>query len=125
MAYRRGDGECASRRTSGHGAGADARSSGGAVGARPLRRHHRDYRGALASGGTMNLQKLMKQAQEMQNRLQGELETLEVEAAVGGGMVAVTMNGHKQLIKVKIDREVLDPDDPEMLQDLVVAAVNE
>ena len=73
----------------------------------------------------MNLQKLMKQAQEMQNRLQGELETLEVEAAVGGGMVAVTMNGHKQLLKVKIEREVLDPDDPEMLQDLVLAAVNE
>jgi DNA-binding YbaB/EbfC family protein len=73
----------------------------------------------------MNLQKLMKQAQEMQNRLQGELETLEVEAAVGGGMVAVTMNGHKQLLKVKIERDVLDPDDPEMLQDLVVAAVNE
>ena len=67
----------------------------------------------------MNLQKLMKQAQEMQNRLQGELETLEVEAAVGGGMVAVTMNGHKQLLKVKIERDVLDPDDPEMLQDLV------
>ena len=44
----------------------------------------------LASGGAMNLQKLMKQAQEMQDRLQGELETLEVEAAVGGGMVAVT-----------------------------------
>jgi DNA-binding YbaB/EbfC family protein len=73
----------------------------------------------------MNLQKLMKQAQEMQTRLQGELETLEVEAAVGGGMVSVTMNGHKQLLTVKIDREVLDPDDPEMVQDLVVAAVNE
>ena len=73
----------------------------------------------------MNLQKLMKQAQEMQTRLQGELETLEVEAAVGGGMVTVTMNGHKQLLTVKIDREVLDPDDPEMVQDLVVAAVNE
>jgi len=73
----------------------------------------------------MNIQKLMKQAQEMQARLQGELETLEVEAAVGGGMVTVTMNGHKQLLRVRIDREVLDPDDPEMLQDLVVAAVNE
>jgi hypothetical protein len=73
----------------------------------------------------MNLQKLMKQAQEMQTRLQGELETLEVGAAVGGGMVSVTMNGHKQLLTVKIDREVLDPDDPEMVQDLVVAAVNE
>jgi hypothetical protein len=73
----------------------------------------------------MNLQKLMKQAQEMQTRLQGELETLEVEAAVGGGMVTVTMNGHKHLLTVKIDREVLDPDDPDMVQDLVVAAVNE
>ena len=73
----------------------------------------------------MNIQKLMKQAQEMQARLQGELETLEVEAAVGGGMVAVTMNGHKQLLRVTIDKEVLDPDDPEMIQDLVVAAVNE
>ena len=73
----------------------------------------------------MNIQKLMKQAQEMQARLQGELETLEVEAAVGGGMVTVTMNGHKQLLRVRIDREVLDPDDPEMVQDLVVAAVNE
>jgi DNA-binding YbaB/EbfC family protein len=73
----------------------------------------------------MNLQKLMRQAQEMQNRLQGELETLEVEAAVGGGMVSVTMNGHKQLLRVKIEKDVLDPDDPEMLQDLVLAAVNE
>jgi DNA-binding YbaB/EbfC family protein len=73
----------------------------------------------------MNIQKLMRQAQEMQAKLQGELETLEVEAAVGGGMVAVTMNGHKQLLTVRIDKEVLDPDDPEMVQDLVVAAVNE
>ena len=73
----------------------------------------------------MNIQKLMRQAQQMQEKMQRELGELSVEAAVGGGMVAVTMNGHKQLMKVKIDREVLDPDDPEMLQDLVVAAVNE
>ncbi len=125
MAHRRGDGDGARCRARGRAAGADDRPSGGAIRARPLRRHHRDHRGESSSGGAMNLQKLMKQAQEMQNRLQGELETLEVEAAVGGGMVAVTMNGHKQLMKVKIDREVLDPDDPEMLQDLVVAAVNE
>ncbi len=73
----------------------------------------------------MNLQKMMKQAQEMQTRLQEELGTLEVEAQVGGGMVVVKMSGHKQLLSVRIDPEVLDPEDPEMLQDLVLAAVNQ
>ena len=73
----------------------------------------------------MNLQKMMKQAQEMQTRLQQELGALEVEAQVGGGMVAVKMSGHKQLLSVRIDPEVLDPDDPEMLQDLLLAAVNQ
>ena len=73
----------------------------------------------------MNIQKLMKQAQQMQEKMQRELATLEVEAAAGGGMVSVRMNGHKQLLAVKIDPEVLDPEDPDMLQDLVVAAVNE
>jgi hypothetical protein len=73
----------------------------------------------------VNLQKMMKQAQEMQSRLQQELGTLEVEAQVGGGMVAVKMSGHKQLLSVRIDPEVLDPEDPEMLQDLLLAAVNQ
>ena len=73
----------------------------------------------------MNLQKMMKQAQEMQSRLQEELGAMEVEAKVGGGMVAVKMSGHKQLLAVEIDPEVLDPTDPEMLQDLILAAVNE
>ncbi len=73
----------------------------------------------------MNLQTMMKQAQEMQSRLQEELGTLEVEAQVGGGMVSIKMSGHKQLTAVKIDPEVLDPEDPEMVQDLVLAAVNE
>lgn len=73
----------------------------------------------------MNIQKLMKQAQQMQERMQRELATLEVEAAAGGGMVTARMNGHKQLLAVTIDPEVMDPDDPDMLQDLVVAAVNE
>ena len=73
----------------------------------------------------MNIQKLMKQAQQMQSRLQSEMEELEVEASVGGGMVAVTMSGHKHLKSVRIEKEVLDPDDPDMLQDLIVAAVNE
>ena len=73
----------------------------------------------------MNIQKMMKQAAQMQEKIQRELAALEVEATAGGGMVAVRMNGHKQLLAVTIDREVLDPADPEMLQDLVVAAVNE
>jgi nucleoid-associated protein EbfC len=73
----------------------------------------------------MNIQKMMKQAQQMQARIQQELATLEVEASTGGGMVAVRMNGHKQLLAVTIDKEVLDPADPEMLQDLILAAVNE
>ncbi len=73
----------------------------------------------------MNIQKMMKQAQEMQSRMQKELESLEVEAQVGGGMVVVTMSGHKQLLSVRIDAEVMDPEDPEMLQDLVLSAVNE
>ena len=73
----------------------------------------------------MNIQKMMKQAQEMQSRLQEELEQLEVEAQVGGGMVTVKMSGHKQLRDIRIEPEVLDPADPEMLQDLILAAVTE
>jgi len=73
----------------------------------------------------MNIQKMMKQAAQMQERLQRELAELAVEAAAGGGMVTVRMNGHKQLLAVTIEREVLDPADPEMLQDLIVAAFNE
>ena len=73
----------------------------------------------------MNIQKLMKQAQQMQARIQQELAALEVEAAAGGGMVSVRMDGHKRVLAVTIDSEVMDPSDPGMLQDLVVAAVNE
>lgn len=72
-----------------------------------------------------NIRQLMKQAQQMQERLQRELAELVVEASVGGGMVTVSMSGHKQLVKVQIDPEVLDPKDASMLEDLIVAAVNE
>jgi hypothetical protein len=67
----------------------------------------------------------MQQARRMQERMQRELSELEVESSVGGGMVTVKMNGSKQLLAVSIDPEVLDPEDPAMVQDLVVAAVNE
>ena len=73
----------------------------------------------------MNLQKLMQQAQQMQAKLQKEMQEMIVEAAVGGGMVTVRMSGTKQLVAIEIDPEVMDPDDPSMLQDLVLAAVNE
>lgn len=73
----------------------------------------------------MNIQKLMKQAQQMQEKLLREQSELVTEAAVGGGMVTVRMNGHKQLLNIDIDQEVVDPEDTAMLSDLVVAAVNE
>ena len=73
----------------------------------------------------MNIQQMMKQAQEMQERLQRELAATEVEATAGGGMVTVVMNGQKQIRRVAIDPEVVNADDVEMLQDLIVAAIND
>lgn len=73
----------------------------------------------------MNIQKLMRQAQEMQERMQRDLAEAEFTASVGGGMVEVRMNGEKEILAVRIDAEVLDPEDPGMVQDLVLAAVNE
>jgi DNA-binding YbaB/EbfC family protein len=73
----------------------------------------------------MNIQKLMKQAQQMQDKMQRELAELEIETSVGGGMLTLRMNGHKELLAVIIDPEVVDPEDPGMLQDLIVAAVND
>ena len=73
----------------------------------------------------MNIQKLMRQAQEMQERMRRDLAEAEFTASVGGGMVEVRMNGEKEILAVRIDAEVLDPEDPGMVQDLVLAAVNE
>jgi DNA-binding YbaB/EbfC family protein len=73
----------------------------------------------------MNVQKLLRQAQEMQQKMEKEQAELQVEAAVGGGMVRVTMDGHKNLIAVKIDPEVVDPEDVGLLEDLLVTAFNE
>jgi nucleoid-associated protein EbfC len=71
------------------------------------------------------IQQMMKQAQQMQERLQQEMAQLRIEATAGGGMVTVTVNGAKQLERVKIDPEVVSKEDVEMLQDLIVAAVND
>jgi len=73
----------------------------------------------------MNIQQMMKQAQQMQDRLQKQMADLRVEASAGGGMVTVIVNGAKQLQSIKIDPEVVSKDDVEMLQDLIVAAVND
>ena len=73
----------------------------------------------------MNMNKLLKQAQQMQEKLQRELGETFVEASVGGGMVTVKMDGHKHLVAIDIEPDAIDPDDPSMLEDLVVAAVNE
>ncbi len=72
-----------------------------------------------------NLQKMLKQAKEMQDRLQKELAELRIEGTSGGGMVTVTLDGQKNLIGVRLDPEVVSRDDIDMLQDLVVAAFND
>src|ERR1041385_7649466 len=73
----------------------------------------------------MNIQQMMKQAQQMQERLQKQMAELKVEATAGGGMVTVTMNGAKQILSLKIDPEAVSKDDVEMLQDLILAAIND
>jgi nucleoid-associated protein EbfC len=72
-----------------------------------------------------NPQKMMKQLQQAQERLQREIAALEVEASSGGGMVRVVMDGSKNVKSLAIDKEVVNKDDVEMLQDLITAAVNE
>jgi DNA-binding YbaB/EbfC family protein len=85
-------------------------------------------RGGFPGGGMGNMNNLMKQAQKMQRQMeqaQAALETEEVTAAAGGGAVEVTVSGKKEVTKVHIDPEVVDPDDVEMLEDLIMAATNE
>ncbi len=74
---------------------------------------------------TKNIQQLMKQAQKMQEKLESQMGDLRIEATSGGGMVRVGMDGKKQLLSISIEPESVDPDDVEMLQDLILAAVNE
>ncbi len=86
-------------------------------------------RGGFPGGGIPgNMNNLMKQAQRMQRQMeesQKELESKEFSAAVGGGAVEVTVTGSKEVTKVKLNPEAVDPDDVEMLEDLIMAAVNE
>ena len=73
----------------------------------------------------MNIQQMMKQAQQMQERMQKQMEEMRIEASSGGGMVTVVMNGSKQVLSLKIDPEAVSKDDVEMLQDLILAALND
>lgn len=85
----------------------------------------------MAKGGFKgmgNMGGMMKQVQQMQKKMekmQAELEEKEVEASAGGGAVTVKVNGKKEVLEINIDEEVVDPDDVEMLQDLILAATNE
>ena len=88
------------------------------------------YKGFQGSGmnTNKNMNSVMKQAQKMQEemeRVQAELEDKTVEATAGGGVIEVVANGKKELVSIKIKPEAVDPDDVEMLQDTIIAAVNE
>ncbi len=85
------------------------------------------YNGKMG-GGAGGMQNLMKQAQQMQQKLieaQQQLEDLQVTGSASGGMVSVTCNGKKEILAVSIKPEAVDPDDVEMLEDLVLAAIND
>jgi DNA-binding YbaB/EbfC family protein len=73
----------------------------------------------------MNIQQMMKQAQQMQEKMQKQMAEMKVDATAGGGMVTVTMNGAKQVLALKIDPEAVSKEDVEMLQDLILAAIND
>ncbi|NLM03991.1 MAG: YbaB/EbfC family nucleoid-associated protein [Clostridiales bacterium] len=85
-------------------------------------------RRGFPGGGMPNMNNMLKQAQKMQKQMeqmQEEIEKREVEASAGGGAVTVKVNGKKEILSINIEPDVVDPDDVEMLEDLVMAAVNE
>ncbi|MBC2582373.1 YbaB/EbfC family nucleoid-associated protein [Clostridium sp. DJ247] len=85
-------------------------------------------KGGFPNFGGGNINNLMKQAQKLQKQMedmQGDLENKEFEATVGGGAVVAVANGKRQIVNIKIKPEVVDPDDVEMLQDLILTACNE
>ncbi|TET96963.1 MAG: YbaB/EbfC family nucleoid-associated protein [Candidatus Zixiibacteriota bacterium] len=79
----------------------------------------------MAKGGLGNMMKQVQQMQAKMEQMQAELEKAEVEATAGGGMVKIVANGKHDILSITIDPEVVDKDDVEMLQDLIVAAVNQ
>jgi DNA-binding YbaB/EbfC family protein len=75
--------------------------------------------------GGLNIQGMMKQAQQMQEKMAREMEELRVDASAGGGVVTIEMKGNHEIIALKIDPEIVKEGDIEMLQDMIVAAINE
>ena len=73
----------------------------------------------------MNIEKMMKDLQRMQSKLQDEIETLEVEGTSGGGAVTARVNGKKDLVALTLTAEAITPDDPGMMQDLIIVAIND
>lgn len=85
-------------------------------------------KGGFPGGGNMNMNNLMKQAQKLQkqmDKMQENLANKEFEATVGGGAVTAKVNGKYEILSIEIEPEVVDPDDIEMLQDLIISACNE
>ncbi len=112
-------------RTCGTGRRPARAGAGGSRGADHARRVPGRDQGSRRDVTAMNIQKMMQQAQQMQENLQKQLREATVEATAGGGMVTVVMNGVKEIQRLRIDPEVVSPDDVEMLQDLIVAAVSD
>jgi DNA-binding YbaB/EbfC family protein len=73
----------------------------------------------------MNIGKMMKDLQKMQTKMQDDLQNLEISGSAGGGVVTARMNGKKELLEIKLSAEAVTPDDIELMEDLLVAAVNE
>ncbi len=88
-----------------------------------------NFRGGFGGGmGGMNMQQLMKQAQKMQEDLQRKQEELEastVTSTAGGGMISIELNGKKEIVSLKIDPQIVDPQDTEMLEDMITACFND
>ena len=86
------------------------------------------FPGGMGGFGGMNINQLMKEAKKMQADLeksQEELQSKDFEATAGGGAISVKVNGSKEIKEIKISKDVVDPDDVEMLQDLIITCVNE
>jgi len=79
----------------------------------------------MSKGGLGNMMKQFQKMQQKMEEMQAELEQMKVEGTAGGGMVKVVANGKQEILEIQIDKEVVDPEDVEMLQDLILAAVNQ